>query len=104
MTSTYSSACRPPLRCTFTVFHPLLSLLIVSQYSTEGKIKEPNLLADAGQSVISAVTSYARGDMGGVMRSAMGLVKTATGHNNAQKAEQITKATRTSAADVVRHI
>ena len=106
MTSTYSSACRPPLRCTFTGFPSLLSLLIVSppQYSTEGKIKEPNLLADAGQSVMSAVTSYARGDMGGVMRSAMGLVKTAAGRNNAQRAEQITKTTRTSPADVVRNI
>ena len=35
------------------------------------------------------------------MKSAMGLVKTATGH--AQKAEQITQATRTSPADVVRN-
>lgn len=39
--------------------------------------------------------------MGGVIKSAMGLVKTATGH--AQKAEQITQATRTSPADVVRN-
>lgn len=38
--------------------------------------------------------------MGGVFKSAMGLVKTATG--NTQKAEKITKATRTSPADVVR--
>jgi metacaspase-1 len=37
--------------------------------------------------------------MGGVLSSAMGLVKVATG--NAQRAEQITKATRTSPADVV---
>ena len=32
-------------------------------YSTEGKIKEPNLAAEAGQGLMSAVTSYARGDM-----------------------------------------
>ena len=51
---------------------------------------------------MSAVTSYARGDMGGVLRSAMGLVKTATGGANAQKAGQVSKATRTSSADVVR--
>jgi hypothetical protein len=70
------------------------------QYSTEGKIKEPNLAAEAGRDVMSAVSSYARGDMGGVLRSAMGLVKTASGNN--AKAEQITKATRTSSADVVR--
>ena len=79
--------------------------LIVSppplQYSTEGKLKEPNLAAEAGRDVMSAVTSYARGDMGSVLSSAMSLVKTATGSAHAQKAEQITKATRTSPADVV---
>ncbi|KAJ3503123.1 hypothetical protein NLJ89_g8572 [Agrocybe chaxingu] len=48
-------------------------------YSTEGKIKEPNLAAEAGQ--------------------AMGLVKTATG--SSQKADKISKATRTSPADVI---
>jgi hypothetical protein len=69
------------------------------QYSTEGKIKEPNLAAEAGQGLLSAVTSYARGDMGGVFKSAMGIVKTATG--NTQKADKLTKATRTSPADVV---
>jgi hypothetical protein len=73
------------------------------QYSTEGKIKEPNLAAEAGKDVLSAFTSYARGDMGGVLRSAMGLVKTATGGASSQKAEQVTKATRTSPADVVRN-
>lgn len=58
------------------------------------------MAAEAGQGLLSAVTSYARGDMGGVFKSAMGLVKTATG--STQKAEKITKATRTSPADVVR--
>jgi hypothetical protein len=40
--------------------------------------------------------------MGGAMRSAMGLVKAATGSANAQKAEEISKATRTSSAADVR--
>ncbi|KAF8914273.1 caspase domain-containing protein [Gymnopilus junonius] len=68
-------------------------------YSTEGKIKEPNIAAEAGQGLLSAVTSYARGDMGGVFNAAMGLVKTATG--NQQKAEKITRTTKTSPADVI---
>ncbi|KAF8165657.1 caspase domain-containing protein [Crassisporium funariophilum] len=68
-------------------------------YSTEGKVKEPNLAAEAGQGLLSAVTSYARGDMGGVFKSAMGLVKTAAG--GSQKADKIAKATRTSPADVI---
>jgi len=42
-------------------------------YSTEGKIKEPNLAAEAGQSVLSAVHSYARGDMGGFLKICLGI-------------------------------
>lgn len=68
-------------------------------YSTEGKIKEPNLAAEAGQGLLSAVTSYARGDMGGVFSSVSGLLKTATG--SGQRAEKKTRATRTSPADVI---
>ena len=90
-------------------------------YSTEGKIKEPNLAAEAGQGVLSAVTSYARGDMvsfeycsgsvlllincktqGGVFSSVSGLLKTATG--STQRAERKTRETKTSPADVVRAV
>ncbi|KAF9450916.1 hypothetical protein P691DRAFT_664412 [Macrolepiota fuliginosa MF-IS2] len=68
-------------------------------YSTEGKVKEPNLAAEAGQGLLSAVSSYAKGDMGGVFKSAMGLVKVASG--NTAKAEKYAKATRTSPADAI---
>ncbi|KAJ7707666.1 peptidase C14, caspase domain-containing protein [Mycena rosella] len=68
-------------------------------YSTEGKVKEPNLAAEAGAGLKTAFSSYAKGDMGGVFKSAMGLVKTATG--GGQKAEQYARATRTSPADVI---
>jgi hypothetical protein len=68
-------------------------------YSTEGKIKEPNLAAEAGQGLLSAVTSYARGDMSGVFSSVSGLIKTASG--NGQKAEKYARATKTSPADVI---
>jgi hypothetical protein len=77
-------------------------IITYAQYSTEGKVKEPNLAAEAGQGLLSAVTSYARGDMGGVFKSAMGLVRTAAG--NTQKAGEIAKATRTSPADVVSYL
>lgn len=68
-------------------------------YSTEGKLKEPNLAAEAGSGLKTAFTSYAKGDMGGVLKSAMGLVKTATGGQ--QKADKVARATRTSPADVI---
>jgi hypothetical protein len=45
------------------------------------------------------VASYAKGEKKGVLRSAMGLVKTVAG--NSKKAEKFSKATRTSPADVV---
>jgi hypothetical protein len=68
------------------------------QYSTEGKLKEPNFAADAGKGLFQAVTSYAKGDVAGAMRSAFGLVKTATRTNQAEK---VSKATKTSSADCV---
>lgn len=49
---------------------------------------------------MSTVSSYARGDMGGVFKGVTGLLKTATG--GGQKADEYAKATRTSPADVVR--
>ncbi|KAI0784526.1 caspase domain-containing protein [Abortiporus biennis] len=68
-------------------------------YSTEGKIKEPNLVAEAGQGLLSAFTSYSRGDMGGVFQSVTGIIKTASGSSS--KAEKKTRATKTSPADVI---
>jgi hypothetical protein len=49
---------------------------------------------------MSAVTSYARGDISGVFSSVTGLIKTASG--SGQKADIISKATKTSPADCVR--
>jgi len=68
-------------------------------YSTEGKLKEPNLAAEAGSGLMSAFSSYSRGDIGGALQSAMGLVKTATGGN--KKKAEYAKATKTSPADVI---
>ena len=65
-------------------------------------MKEPNLAAEAGQGLLSAVSSYARGDIGGALSSGMSLFKAATGSGSAQKANEYAKATRTSSADVVR--
>ena len=68
-------ASRPPLCCTFA-FYVVVSLPSITP---KKKIKEPNLAAEASRDVLLAFTSYARGDRGGVLRSAMDLVKTATG-------------------------
>jgi hypothetical protein len=86
---------------TFSLVHCPSSDLFASQYSTEGKIKEPNLAMEAGQGLLGAASSYARGDIGGVFQSVTGFVRTATTGRSAQEKARRTK---TSPADVVRMI
>ena len=68
-------------------------------YSTKGVLKEPNLAKEAGQGLLSAISSYARGDMGGVASSFMSFAKSAIGGGD--KAYEKTIRTKTSAADVI---
>ncbi|KIY44706.1 peptidase C14, partial [Fistulina hepatica ATCC 64428] len=90
------AGCR--LTAIFDSCHSGTALDLPYVYSTEGKIKEPNLAAEAGQGLLSAVSSYARGDMGGVLESAMDVFKFATG---AKKAEELSRRTKTSPADAI---
>ncbi|EFP78614.2 uncharacterized protein PGTG_04570 [Puccinia graminis f. sp. tritici CRL 75-36-700-3] len=85
----------------FDVEFPILFVSATTRpnvYSTEGKIKEPNLLAEAGQGALQAGLSYMRGDLGGVAKGLMGLGKKVISGN---KADKISKATRTSPADAI---
>lgn len=67
-------------------------------YSTQGVLKEPNLAKEAGQGLLSIVSSYARGDLGGMASTAMGLFKKAAGGSSQyERAKQ----TKTSPADVI---
>lgn len=68
-------------------------------YDTSGKIKEPNLFKDAGQGALGAVMSYARGDLGGVFSSVMGVGKKIMNSNSG--AAQKSKEKNTSPADVI---
>ncbi|OCF36254.1 metacaspase-1 [Kwoniella heveanensis CBS 569] len=68
-------------------------------YSTEGKIKEPNLLAEAGQGLLGAGMSYLKGDTGGMIKGLMGIGKNIIGSNS--DARQKTQETKTSPADVI---
>lgn len=67
-------------------------------YSTQGVLKEPNLAKEAGQGLLSIVSSYARGDLGGMASTAMGLFKKATTGNSHYERN---KQTKTSPADVI---
>ncbi|KAJ9096778.1 hypothetical protein QFC21_005048 [Naganishia friedmannii] len=67
------AGCR--LTAIFDSCHSASALDLPYIYSTEGKIKEPNLLAEAGQGLMSAGVSYLKGDVGGMMSGLMGLGK-----------------------------
>nr|XP_019014601.1 metacaspase-1 [Kwoniella pini CBS 10737]OCF53382.1 metacaspase-1 [Kwoniella pini CBS 10737] len=68
-------------------------------YSTEGTIKEPNLLAEAGQGLLGAGMSYLKGDTGGMIKGLMGLGKNLVNQNS--DARKRTQETKTSPADVI---
>lgn len=67
-------------------------------YSTQGVLKEPDLAKEAGKGLLGIVSSYARGDLGGMASTAMGLFKKATTGDDAYKRNLRTK---TSPADVI---
>ena len=67
-------------------------------YSTHGILKEPNLAKEAGQGLLGAISSYSKGDIGGVIGNVAGFFKKATGGDDAY---QKTIATKTSPADVI---
>ncbi|EJU04567.1 peptidase C14 [Dacryopinax primogenitus] len=87
------------LTAIFDSCHSGSALDLPYMYSTEGKIKEPNLLAEAGQGLLQAGLSYARGDIGGLMQNAMSLFKTATGSE--AKANRYARQTRTAPCDAI---
>ncbi|KAJ2897422.1 putative caspase domain-containing protein [Zalerion maritima] len=86
------------LTCIFDSCHSGSAMDLPYLYSTKGTLKEPNLAKEAGEGLLSAFSSYSKGDMGGVAKSLFGIAKTAmTGDDAYQK----TVETKTSAADVV---
>jgi hypothetical protein len=61
-------------------------------------LKEPNLAKEAGQGLLGLVTSYAKGDIGGMASTAMNFFKRATSGDEAYQRNLVTK---TSPADVI---
>ncbi|KAI1431690.1 caspase domain-containing protein [Xylaria sp. CBS 124048] len=67
-------------------------------YSTKGILKEPNLVAEAGQGLLKAISAYASGDRGGVASAIMGFAKSAY---KGEAGYKKTVETKTSPADVI---
>lgn len=91
------AGCR--LTAIFDSCHSATALDLPYVYSTEGKIKEPNLLAEAGQGLMGAAGSYLKGDLGGMVSGVFGVGKSLLGGN--KNAMEKTRQTRTSPADVI---
>ncbi|GFF92025.1 metacaspase-1A [Aspergillus udagawae] len=91
---------RPGVRLTaiFDSCHSGSALDLPYIYSTQGILKEPNLAKEAGQGLLGVVSAYARGDMGGMMSTAVGFLKRAT---KGDEAYERSKQTKTSPADVI---
>ena len=91
---------KPGVRLTaiFDSCHSGSALDLPYVYSTQGVLKEPNLAKEAGQGLLSIVSSYARGDIGSMLTTGMGLIKkVATGG----KAHEKNLRTKTSPADII---
>ncbi|KAL5612252.1 hypothetical protein BROUX41_000207 [Berkeleyomyces rouxiae] len=86
------------LTCIFDSCHSGSALDLPYIYSTKGVLKEPNLAKEAGQGLMSAVSAYARGDIGKVASSLFKLAKKATTGDDAYRK---TIRTKTSPADVI---
>ena len=96
MVKSLPAGCR--LTAIFDSCHSGSALDLPYIYSTQGVLKEPNLAKEAGAGLLSIVSSYARGDVGGMAKTAMGFFKKATtGEANYERAKQ----TKTSPADVI---
>ncbi|KAH8819625.1 caspase domain-containing protein [Xylogone sp. PMI_703] len=91
---------KPGVRLTaiFDSCHSGTALDLPYVYSTQGILKEPNFAKEAGVGLLNAVSSYSRGDLGGVANSLMGIVKKATGGDDAYNRSL---AVKTSPADVI---
>lgn len=96
MVKALPAGCR--LTAIFDSCHSGSALDLPYIYSTQGVLKEPNLAKEAGQGLLGIVSSYARGDLGGMASTAMGLFKKVTKGDDAYQRNLVTK---TSPADVI---
>lgn len=86
------------LTAIFDSCHSGTALDLPYVYSTQGILKEPNLAKEAGQGLLGVISSYSKGDIGGVAKNVLGFMKKATSGDDAHKRSV---ATKTSPADVI---
>ncbi|KAL6452960.1 MCA1 Metacaspase-1 [Candida maltosa Xu316] len=70
-------------------------------YSTKGVLKEPNVYKEAGSGLLEGAMAYATGNKSAMFSSLGGVVKSFMNQGRAEKANEYTKQTNTSPADVI---
>jgi hypothetical protein len=90
----------PGVRLTaiFDSCHSGTALDLPYVYSTQGKIKEPNILSEGHNAIMNAGISYLRGDFGGIKTSLISLGKKAT---SGKSISAKNKQSKSSLADVI---
>jgi len=97
MVQSLPAGCR--LTTIFDSCHSGSALDLPYIYSTEGKIKEPNLKLEAGKGAVGIAKAYLAKDTQGMLQGAGSLFQIVSGQNS--KRLEKSKRTRTSAADVI---
>lgn len=70
-------------------------------YSTKGVLKEPNVMKECGQGLLDGAIAYASGNKSAMFSGLGGAVKSFMNKGRAEKANEYTKQTKTSPADVI---
>ncbi|CAI5758791.1 unnamed protein product [Candida verbasci] len=99
MVKTLPQGCR--LTALFDSCHSGSVLDLPYMYSTKGVLKEPNVMAEAGQGLLQSAMSYARGNTMGMIQGVGGIVKTFMNQGKAQKAQEYSKQTKTAPCDAI---
>ncbi|ODV67038.1 hypothetical protein HYPBUDRAFT_152988 [Hyphopichia burtonii NRRL Y-1933] len=70
-------------------------------YSTKGLLKEPNVLEEAGSGLLDTFKAYSKGDQKAMFKGIQGVFKSVMNKDKAEKAEELTKKTKTAPCDAI---
>ncbi|RCK64654.1 Metacaspase-1 [Candida viswanathii] len=99
MVKTLPQGCR--LTALFDSCHSGSVLDLPYMYSTKGILKEPNVMKECGEGLLQSAMAYASGNKSAMFSGLGGAVKSFINKGKAEKANEYSKQTNTSPADVI---